>query len=79
MAIGALKITNSHIAISFSGIAGPLGGTPSKPVGTLCLAIATKKNQCSSEIKQFSGDRKKLKQKFCHYGLIALLKTIKNY
>lgn len=41
MAKGAQKLGHSDYAISTSGIAGPDGGTPEKPVGTVCIGIAT--------------------------------------
>jgi len=42
MVIGVLKTMNTDIGISISGIAGPSGGTPDKPVGTIWLAIGNK-------------------------------------
>lgn len=41
MAEGAKRIFNSECAIATSGIAGPGGGTPDKPVGTIWIAIST--------------------------------------
>jgi nicotinamide-nucleotide amidase len=41
MAMGVRKLCNTHYAISTSGVAGPDGGTTDKPVGTVCVAIAT--------------------------------------
>ena len=39
MAEGIAKETNANVGVSFSGIAGPTGGTPEKPVGTVCVVI----------------------------------------
>lgn len=39
MAEGIAQETNANIGVSFSGIAGPTGGTPEKPIGTVCIGI----------------------------------------
>ena len=38
MVTGALANSHAQIAIAVSGVAGPSGGTPAKPVGTVCIA-----------------------------------------
>ena len=39
MAEGIAKETNANVGVSFSGVAGPTGGTLDKPVGTVCVGI----------------------------------------
>lgn len=78
MAIGARKNLCADITISFSGIAGPGGGSELKPVGTLSLGTSTKKDD-SSELVYFSGDRVRLKQRFATTGLFRLLMLIRNH
>jgi nicotinamide-nucleotide amidase len=44
MVAGALKVLNVDVAIAVSGVAGPTGGTPEKPVGTVFIGVGTKEN-----------------------------------
>ena len=56
MAEGVKKLTESDIAVSVTGIAGPTGGTTEKPVGTVCFAI-TNKNGTKTYRKQFGENK----------------------
>lgn len=60
MAYGVMKLLNTDYAIATSGVAGPDGGTPEKPVGTVWVAIAFKNNE-SAKVETFClhlrGDR----------------------
>lgn len=49
-------LSNVNIGIGISGIAGPTGGTPGKPVGLVFISISTEKNTQVEEY-QFSADR----------------------
>ena len=56
MARGACRALGADIAISVSGIAGPGGGLPNKPVGTTWFGLVTPDGEWSY-LRQFQGDR----------------------
>ena len=60
MAHGARKQLKGDIALSVSGIAGPGGGTPEKPVGTTWVGLVAQGGEWA-KVFQFSGDRTKIK------------------
>src|SRR5512134_1127014 len=62
MAEGALDHSHAQVALAITGIAGPSGGTPEKPVGTVCFAWAGKKRDTVSAKHQFSGDRESVRR-----------------
>jgi nicotinamide-nucleotide amidase len=72
MALGALKNSRAHIAAAITGIAGPDGGTPQKPVGTVCFTWA-KNNEVATTIKQFAGDRSAVRLQAVEHSLHRLL------
>lgn len=57
MAAGALRVSGAHVAIAVSGIAGPDGGTPDKPVGLVFLAVLRRNGAVQVLREQFPGDR----------------------
>ena len=64
MAEGARRVSGSDIAVSVTGIAGPTGGTPEKPVGLVYIAIADKDG---SEYRKLNldGNRDEVRRKTC--------------
>jgi nicotinamide-nucleotide amidase len=62
MAIGALKNSHAQVTGSITGIAGPDGGTPEKPVGTVCFAWADAHKPTSTTTKHFKGNRQEIRQ-----------------
>ncbi|MFO1319697.1 MAG: nicotinamide-nucleotide amidohydrolase family protein [Burkholderiales bacterium] len=57
MAEGALRQSLAAVAVAVSGVAGPGGGTPEKPVGTVCIAWATASGARIAQSFRFDGDR----------------------
>ena len=57
MAAGALLHSDAHIAVSVTGIAGPGGGSPEKPVGLVWFGIAGLGMPPAAQMHQFAGDR----------------------
>jgi len=57
MAAGALLRSHAHVAVAVSGVAGPIGGTPAKPVGMVCIGWYVRDGQMRSATLHFDGDR----------------------
>jgi len=78
MAEGALARTSGNVAIAVSGIAGPGGAVPGKPVGTVWFALAVRfsdRVQCEGHLIQFNGDRDAVRRQAVEYAL-NLLKAL---
>ncbi|HYA39609.1 MAG TPA: CinA family protein [Candidatus Methylomirabilis sp.] len=73
MAEGALANSHAQVAVAITGIAGPTGGTPEKPVGTVCFAWAGRKRDSVSAKHLFSGDREGIRRQAVAVALQGLL------
>ncbi len=62
MVAGALAHSDADIAVAVTGIAGPDGGSPEKPVGTVFIAWEHKDGTAKVVKKQFSGNRKQIRE-----------------
>lgn len=62
MAAGALRHSQADIAIAVSGVAGPGGGSPEKPVGMVCLAWALRDAPVITLTCHFDGDREAVRR-----------------
>lgn len=78
MAAGALAASGADIAVAVSGIAGPDGGTPDKPVGTVWLAWAVSGATPVSyaECVHFDGDRETVRRRTVCHALGGVLARI---
>jgi nicotinamide-nucleotide amidase len=76
MARGALLRSGAQVAVAVTGIAGPGGAVPGKPVGTVWLAWAVmsgRKIQVSTELKLFKGDRDAVRRKTVRTAMAGIL------
>jgi nicotinamide-nucleotide amidase len=62
MALGALVASHGTLALAVTGVAGPSGGTPAKPVGMVCFAWADRSGTVRSETRHFTGNREKVRR-----------------
>ena len=82
MAIGALSHSAAQVAVAVTGIAGPDGGTPDKPVGTVCFAWAIRRDATTAPwvktgTHRFDGDRAAVRTKTIILALQTLVGLLK--
>jgi len=75
MAFGALNNSHAQLAGSITGIAGPDGGTPEKPVGTVCFAWVKKDNGAIASTQHFHGNREQIRQQAAIYLMARLVES----
>lgn len=75
MAEGALQYSRAQVALSVSGVAGPTGGTPEKPVGMVWFAWGTNKS-VQAVCHQIPGDRDAVRAKSVQIALQGVLNLL---
>ncbi len=76
MVLGALRSSRAQVAVAVSGVAGPDGGSPAKPVGTVCIAWGRAGELPIARTHRFPGDRDSVRRQTviaALEGIIALL------
>ncbi|WMP18109.1 nicotinamide-nucleotide amidase [Thiothrix lacustris] len=77
MAAGALQHSRAQVAVSVSGIAGPGGGTATKPVGTVCFGWAVQGGEVRTATRHFQGDREAVRAQAVQYALSGVLQALR--
>ena len=73
MAEGALAHSRAQVALSVTGIAGPGGGTPQKPVGMVCFGWARADGETLTATRHFPGDRAEVRRRSIETALQGVL------
>jgi nicotinamide-nucleotide amidase len=76
MVAGALAHSHAQVAVAVSGTAGPGGGTPDKPVGTVCFAWGIKDGALECETRHFAGDRQSVRRQSVEHALDGVLRLL---
>jgi len=76
MAEGALHQSHAKAAFAITGIAGPTGGSDSKPVGTVCFAWTVLGQVSETEAAHFDGDRRLVRIQAVEYVLRKMLEAL---
>jgi nicotinamide-nucleotide amidase len=73
MAEGALAHSRATLAVAVTGIAGPGGATPGKPVGTVWMALALRGGATHAELLNLAGDRSAVREQTVAHALHRLI------
>ncbi|MCG7201622.1 nicotinamide-nucleotide amidase [Marinobacter pelagius] len=72
MVAGAIRAAGVDVAVAISGVAGPGGGTPDKPVGTVWFAWGSGPDQTRATVRHFDGDRDDVRRQSVLFALQAV-------
>ena len=77
MVSGAIDKSGADVGVAISGIAGPDGGTDTKPVGTVCFAWKINGQEIITSAEHFSGDRNEVRYSSVERALMGTIELIK--
>ena len=75
---GVQKLFRSHFSCSITGVAGPGGGSPEKPVGFVCFGWTTPEGT-TTETHHLKGSREEIRAASCEVALKGLLQRVQAY
>lgn len=75
MAFGAVRHSRAQVSVAVTGVAGPTGGSASKPVGTVWFGFQVD-GRLTSETRRFDGDRAAVREATVEHALRRLLELI---
>ena len=75
MAFGAVRHSRAQVGVAVTGIAGPGGGSPDKPVGTVWFGFMVD-GRLTSEMERFDGDRAAVRSATVEHALRRLLELL---
>ena len=78
MAEGALINSPASLSVAITGVAGPDGGTASKPVGAVCFAFTAKNKQTTSLTQHFEGNREMVRRQALVTALQGIIKNARD-
>jgi nicotinamide-nucleotide amidase len=73
MADGARRIADADLAVSITGIAGPGGGSETKPVGTVWIGLARRDREAVAELHRLHGDRTRIRTMAAYLALRTVI------
>ena len=77
MAVGALIHSHGQVAASVSGVAGPGGGTPEKPVGMVCFGWGVAGSEPITQTRYLAGDREAVRRQAVVEALEGVLRLLR--
>ena len=77
MVSGALDKSGANVGVAISGIAGPAGGTDTKPVGTVCFAWKINGQDVKTSTEFFAGERNEVRYSSVERALMGTIELVK--